>query len=1070
MGFGWPQPLRTTDTHNASLACSRVQAVVLRGFFVLLVFGGVSSLQAQQLRWLPETALLRQAAQAHNPLVLRRPAAPVYDVIALRVEFQPDTTRFTTGDGLFDGVLFEDLEPVVDPLPHDADYFEAHLMFLRHYVARVSDGKTALRTHVLPEVVQVSQPMSAYSPTGFEADSDAELVKLASLIQEAWTLASDQTTFDIGTLNPATTAFVLFHAGVGRDIELIGTTLDKTPEDLPSIYFDGNALRRLLGENPISYKGVKVNHTILLPRTETRQGFDFIQDANFLAEFSINGLLAASFFNYLGVPDLFNVETGESAIGPFGLMDPLGLFAFRGLFPPEPSAWTKLYLGWTDPMDISGHEAQEIALNAASFPGESDVARVWVSDAEYFLVENRFRDPEADGLTMQIWKDGAITEQVVQNGDEEFNALVIDGFQGGVVVSVDNYDWALPGGLDEDDNPLNGGLLVWHVDERRLADGLAGSGVNIDSEHRSIDVEEADGAQDLGFPSGNVLGPEFDLGTPFDFFYEGNPVSVITLSGQEVSLYQNRFGPDTYPNSNTNAGGPSFVTLTDFTAPAPQMQFRYEVTSSEAVSSLPEVLLGDEVVQTVAGSALRMLPDGETLAFRVGITELIVGDQTGPVRIRVGGDAVSNPVAFADGRLAWLERVGGEVRLTVASADLTQQGHQTLTLGGERWVVEESGLLARDSTLWLLIREESATQLWRADFVGGTQIGAVAPLDVGLANPASLVGLPDAGIGVFSAEGAAFNPSGALSQNWSYRADAVGQGVVGRDASGVWGAVTAPAEQKLWLLQPDERVQAVDLSRWAMANDVATAYPIMVDLDNDNQLEVVVTMGTNLLAFNQTGALADGFPIEMSASVSTQPLVASFTEEGSLALITGATNGAIYAYDMRRPGHQVEEFPLAVGKSMVTTPVLAGDRLFAIAETGRLRGWSLTNMSNIIWGQQGSDAANTNASDIGTNIVLPSGGAGLLVKADTYNWPNPIQNGETNIRITPTQTSRVVITIIDQAGALVDKLEIDEARAGIATEVVWQTDAPSGVYFARIHARAADGTSDDYLIRMAIVR
>lgn len=94
---------------------------------------------------------------------LRRPAAPEYDVVALRVEFQPDTTRFSTGDGTFAGDLYEGLAPLIDPLPHDAAYFEAHLAFLEDYVARVSDGQTVVRTHLIPDVVRLPRPIDRKS-------------------------------------------------------------------------------------------------------------------------------------------------------------------------------------------------------------------------------------------------------------------------------------------------------------------------------------------------------------------------------------------------------------------------------------------------------------------------------------------------------------------------------------------------------------------------------------------------------------------------------------------------------------------------------------------------------------------------------------------------------------------------------------------------------------------------------------------------------------------------------------------------------------------------------------------
>ena len=95
---------------------------------------------------------------------LQNPAAPIYDLVALRVSFQADTSRFTTGDGTFSGALFDTLESKVDPLPHDAAYFQAHLDFLENYVSKVSDGKTEVRTHLVPEVIKVSQEMGAYSP------------------------------------------------------------------------------------------------------------------------------------------------------------------------------------------------------------------------------------------------------------------------------------------------------------------------------------------------------------------------------------------------------------------------------------------------------------------------------------------------------------------------------------------------------------------------------------------------------------------------------------------------------------------------------------------------------------------------------------------------------------------------------------------------------------------------------------------------------------------------------------------------------------------------------------------
>ncbi|MBL7978847.1 MAG: hypothetical protein JNN12_10945 [Bacteroidetes Order II. Incertae sedis bacterium] len=520
------------------------------------------------------------ASQQIIAQTLRNPAADLYHVVALRVEFQPDTTRFTTGDGTFSDKLWKGLVPKIDPLPHDAGYFQAHLTFLENYIARVSDGKTSLKTHLIPEIVRVSKQMGAYAPTGKTSDSEAERQKLAALVKEAWQLADVQSSFDITGMDPKRTLFLLFHAGAGRDIELVGTTLLKTPEDLPSLFFNQPALDKLTGGN-IRFKGFEVNHTAILPETETRLGYDSFAQKNFLVEVSINGLLAASFLNYLGVPDLFDTVTGKTAIGSFCVMDGEGIFAYNGLFPPEPSAWVKYYVGWTEPRLLLPEYAkpQEVVLEQAGAATTSDVIKIPLSHTEYYLVENRQRDAEGDGIRLQIRRpDGQVITQVFTNHDQTFTRTDQSGISSGTVVGVDNYDWALPGGVDRAGHDRMGGILVWHIDETVLRAKLADNRVNVDAQQRGVDLEEADGAQDIGVASfpcsdegdNNILRGSYD-----DFWFLNNPVNcVIDAAAKPIGQYRNELGPSTFPNTNTNSGAKTGVQLFDFSATGAQMGFK----------------------------------------------------------------------------------------------------------------------------------------------------------------------------------------------------------------------------------------------------------------------------------------------------------------------------------------------------------------------------------------------------------------------------------------------------------------------------------------------------------------
>ena len=1003
------------------------------------------------------------------PADLRRPAAGTYNVVALRIEFQPDTSRFTTGDGTFDGPLYGGLVPAIDPLPHDDGYFEAHLDFLEDYVGRVSDGIAQVRTHLLSETVRLSGRMSDYAPTGPNADTDVELRKLALMIEEAWTLASQESTFDMSGFDSSRTALILFHAGVGRDIELIGTTLDKTPQDLPSLYFDQQALSRLLGTGGLTFNGFAVDHTLVLPRTETRRAIDFIADEPFLLELSINGLLAASFFNYLGVPDLFDTRTGESAIGPFGLMDPQGIFAYRGLFPPEPMAWTKLFLGWTFPIELQGGGPESVTLQAASTPGLSESARAIISDAEYFMIENRHRDPEEDGLTMRVWKDDEIVDQHVDNGDPEFNSFVVDGFIGGVVVGVDNYDWALPGGVDEDENELNGGFLIWHVDERRLQAGFADNSVNVGTETRAVDLEEADGAQDIGHPSAGPFGPQAELGSPFDYYYEGNPVLVQLTGGREVRLYENQFGPESFPSSVTNAGGPSFIMLDAFAQPAAEMSFVFRKVEEAGIEPLPLPAADPFAGVFGTGSFVACTTECPSVLYSAGSDSAI---------FLPDGASISSTAAPAVGEeLVTLESAGGRHRIVVrpSSGGAEVPPIESIELPDEFSQMEPvSPIVVTNSggmtSYNMLLRGDGRTAVIRAtpseiSETSGTVDGEAVSLSGYLTDAGSMpivVGRQ----GVSGTE-----------MDWIYTipSDAVvGQAVFGRDEGGLVGAVPMTSTGEILLLGSDGGITSIDVAasaaRFAVEADASLgAYPLLADLDGDHRLDVLAPYGSMLLAFTQSGAIVSRFPLRLQGRIDGQPLVAMFGE--STGVIAASSNGYVYAFELSGSLKLITGFPLEVGTSVSATPALSADgTLTAISENGHLKAWMIPGVTSVQWGRMFRSEDNTGF------VTLPSGEPGqegetsLIVADETYNWPNPIRDGSTHVRIATRRDAQVSVRIINGAGQRIEDIEMGMVRAGIPSEVIWQTDAESGLYFARLTAKTADGEEETKLVKMAVMR
>src|SRR5690554_1100392 len=447
-------------------------------YFVSMLFLFTSQIGLAQNITVQKSHSINPISIANSPV----PTTGTLNVIGIMVEFEPDSNRLTSGTGIFGPGGLPYMENAsnitIDPLPHDKNYFEAHLEFSKNYFEKSSKGQLTLDYKVLPQVYRLDKKMEEYSPTGETFTYE----KIAYLIRDAWNKVEEEGGFDATGLNPDETAFVIFHAGIGRDIELTGTTLDIISLDIPSLYLGKKSIGDLLDDPsfdgvPINNGTFRITNSMIIPRTESRRGLD-IQDNEFVFPLSINGLLTASIGSHLGLPDLFNTSNGESGIGRFGLMDGAGFFSYNGLFPPEPSAWEKIYLGWETPFTITTSTPDSVALPAASLGAPNSIAKFEISSTEYFLIENRHRDINDAGVTVTIRKpDGTLQHQNFDNKNEQF-VYQTDGFDtlfvAGVLVDVDNFDWSLPGGYDigkdnkegtADDRYLNGGILIWHIDE-----------------------------------------------------------------------------------------------------------------------------------------------------------------------------------------------------------------------------------------------------------------------------------------------------------------------------------------------------------------------------------------------------------------------------------------------------------------------------------------------------------------------------------------------------------------------------------------------------------------------------
>lgn len=329
----------------------------------------------------------------------------------------------------------------------------------------------------------------AYPMWHYNFNSDTALLnrRLVELFAEATTLASA----DVNFANYD--AVLIFHAGVGKDFNI---GIDNTPFDIPSAYISPTDIQRYGVTVPAN-----VTRGLLLP-----EGQNQTETLEFEIELSLNGVMIKLFGNWLGMPDLFNTETGASGIGRWGMMDQ-GSGNVNAVVPALPDAWSRVFMGWENAQTVLPTGIGD-TVNIARFniSGAPEILKIPVLSNEYYLIENRDADFDSigyvsvydrDNREMRLYRDGSIA--------------TTEGFR--IPVRASHYDYGIPGS----------GVLIWHIVEDIINSRYGSNRINADPDNRGVELVEADGSRDIGREYGfATAGSGTELGIPEDCWYRDN--------------------------------------------------------------------------------------------------------------------------------------------------------------------------------------------------------------------------------------------------------------------------------------------------------------------------------------------------------------------------------------------------------------------------------------------------------------------------------------------------------------------------------------------------------------------
>jgi hypothetical protein len=1043
-------------------------------------------------------------------------------VLGVMVEFQQDNDIRTTGDGRFDRSAPTD--PIIDAPPHDRQYFEDHFQFLSNYYAKVSKKRLTVLTTIIDSVFTLPGQMAAYSPP-----KEGPFTLVGDLARDAWQRAdASGLVADFSRYN----SFVVFHAGAGRDIDLVGTLgYDPTPLDIPSLYLGLAAFRGFYGQ---SYQGIPVNNgsffitnSMILPEMESRP-IPTVTGVNVLLELGINGLLCASFGNFLGLPDLFDTQTGSTAIGRFGLMDGQAIFSFAGLFPPEPSAWEKYWLGWLNPITLQS------GMHAVSLPAVSlsdTVYRVPISAEEYYLVENRNRDPGRNGQTIVSRYDGIVSSRTFARDTTGFNAYDISALQG-AVIDVEDLDFSLPGGVDQEGTFYDGGILIWHIDERIINRNLATNTVNADPDHRGVDLEEADGSQDIGqsYQGLFAAGQGSEEGTALDFWFDGNSSPV----------FKNQFSSTTYPSSASYSGALSHITISSFSMRGPRMTATVAVGDGQ-VTPLPGFpkSIGEQlspVSLTVGPAGANGSPALFVSTTGVGLPSARPGEGVVSGAGKLFAWSSTGERAFEGGFVSGLAAVASPIYPPLppsgfvgpaSLADLNGDGTPEWWIlaegseggtAGALHVFTASGANPTDSladTYFRLILPHVITSVpvvGDSLIVIGTADGMAysIKLDGSVADSLQISSI--VGDGVIGATKLPGNQSFVLTSGAGkivvteggtarqvVQRD-LGHPIVGPAAVGSLGSsgdvviAAATSDGLLYLLNThldilpgfpvDTRSAAgrTEDSSAVTRSDIISP-PALADVNRDGVRDVIVFSRDRICVYNSSGASLDNFPVptRSGAYLSSAPAVADVDGDGLVDVVGVTTYGLVLALNQR--GEMAAGFPLQAGSGTQTVAAFSltsesGNETdlglsVASSDDGSVSAWRTGTVrgplaaATFAWPQYQKDAQHTGLATEAIDGTPVS--SEFFPATRAYNWPNPVYDGRTYLRYFVKDNATVQIKIFDLAGDLVTEFSAP-GIGGVDNEVAWDVrDVQSGVYFARIEASTA-GQNGVAIVKVAVVK
>lgn len=1007
-------------------------------------------------------------------------------VLVLRFNFQYETIDDpnTTGRGWMNLAPFDSAAVVdsvghaIDPPPHNAAYFSSHMEALKRYYEIVSEGKITLAWDIYPKqsdsLYELPHEMSYYG----SCDFSGVVAGLEKYFAEGLRLA-DTASPDIDFSKYE--SIFMFHAGSDRQNDI---GYPETCSDLFTGFIQFVSDDTVFVDNGT----VMLNSALLMPETAS-------QDNRATA---LNAVIAHEFGHQLGLVDLYSTATFMSQLGDFALMDDNGFgtgidFGYPvgrvfGAIPLFPMAWSRAHLGFVDVYDF--RQGTDIQVAAAEVESNNiKIARVPISDKEYYLLENR--NVEVDGQNTGAQLD-SVTNVILGPAYLQSPADTI--------VPSREYDFLMPGS----------GLLIFHVDER-----VAGLDYNYDGDN-NFDDNQLQWVRDIyGNPVNRFITlVEGDGFVNFGGYYRSG-------FGKPEDMYRDdrntAFTPNSNPQTIDNTGNITHIAIdnitrvldTNFQKPVyMDSLMSFNVTTDKLVQNFP-IRAGYPMFH-ISPIADDLDHDGNPEFIITSGDMLTVVTSDGQNFLRQYTNCTSCP-SYYDSSFTSID--AGRENIVPLYAKLLREAYTVPVTGNFSDDGQSNKLIAVGGNGYLQIfMLADGGNDGQADMIWGNMMTSVGdPISMTFGD--TLFVLTD--LGYVFRKTLLNNPFDTLGQfqNDEYQGMCrVGDGVAVMAGDSVEtmlyfvnGTVTdsinlgkhytlgpifadldLDGSKELIAVTNDGDIILANINTGLTSNVITikdekstgyrfTANPIISDVDLDGYPDVVIGGQNGLYAFNYELTMKTSFPKEFTNQYLNDftlnaPIAADIESGGDPEIIFPTDIGNIYSFGEEK----TNGFPLSAGEQGIGSVVYAtdstGGKLGYLGLDGWFYLWHVdSDTETNFWPMSGggpSGSLNFN-SDI---LPSPKTYTDNFPTNKFYNYPNPVTDGTTTIRyFLGKDASDVTLKIYDLSGREIDNFSGPKTGM-VDNEIEWNcSDVTPGVYRCVISVEFAGG-SETAFTDIAIIR